>query len=47
MFIWEGSQVQAMETLKLALTTALALKIIDYTEDADEIICAVNVSGKE
>ena len=47
MFIWEGSQVQAMETLKLVLTTALALKTINYTEDAGEIICAINASGKE
>ena len=33
-----------MKTFKLVLTTAFALKIIDYIEDADEIICAVDAS---
>ena len=33
-----------MKILKLILTTVSALKIIDYTEDADEVICTVNVS---
>ena len=33
-----------MKILKLALTTAPALKSIDYTDDADEIICGMNAS---
>ena len=35
-----------MKTLKLALTTAPALKTIDYTEGAGEVICAVDASGE-
>ena len=46
-FIWEDSQVQAMKTLKLVLITASALKFIDYTEDVDEVICAVDVSRED
>jgi len=44
-FAWEETQAQAMETLKLALTTAPALKSIDYTDGAGEIICGVDASG--
>ena len=46
-FVWEDSQIQAMKTLKLVLTTASALKFIDYTEDADKIICTVNVNEED
>ena len=45
-FIWEGPQIRAMEILKLALTTAPALKTIDYSEGAGMIICAVDASGE-
>ena len=43
-FVWENSQIQIMKTFKLILTTISALKIIDYIEDIDKIICTVNVS---
>ena len=43
-FIWKNSQIQAMKTFKLILTTASALKIIDYIEDTGKVICTVNVS---
>ena len=46
-FIWEGPQIRAMETLKLALTTAPVFKSINYDTNAGEIIAAVNVSGEE
>ena len=36
-----------MKILKLVLTTASALKTINYTKDAGEIICAVDASDKE
>ena len=35
-----------MKTLKSALTTASALKTFNYSEDADEVICTVDVSEK-
>ena len=44
-FVWEGSQVKAMEILKLALTTAPALKSIDYEKEAGTIYCRVDASG--
>jgi len=44
-FAWTNLQVQAMETLKLALTTAPALKSIDYEKGAGEIIVGVDASG--
>ena len=36
-----------MKTLKLVLTTASALKFIDYIEDADKVICTVNISRED
>ena len=45
-FVWKNSQIQAMKTLKLVLTTAFTFKIINYIESTDEVICAVNVSEK-
>ena len=33
-----------MKTFKLILTTASAFKIINYSENTDEVICAVDVS---
>ena len=33
-----------MKTLKLVLTTVSALKIINYIENTDKVICTVNVS---
>ena len=36
-----------MKILKLALTIASALKIINYTKDTSEIIYTVNISDKE
>ena len=47
MFVWEGLQILVIEMLKLALTTALVLKLINYTKSASKIICAINASGKE
>ena len=35
-----------MKTFKLILITVSALKIIDYTENTDKVICAVDVSEK-
>ena len=35
-----------MKTFKLVLTIVSALKIIDYTENTDKAICAVNASEK-
>ena len=35
-----------MKTFKLVLTIVSALKIIDYTENTDKVICAVNASEK-
>ena len=43
-FIWKNSQIQAMKTFKLILTIVSALKIINYTENADKIIYTVNIS---
>ena len=36
-----------MKILKLVLITASALKFINYTEDADKVIYAVNVSRED
>ena len=36
-----------MKILKLALTTAPALKSVDYSEGAGEIICAINANNKD
>ena len=36
-----------MKTFKLVLTIVSALKIIDYIENADKVICAVDVSEKD
>ena len=46
-FVWENPQIQVMKTLKLALTTALILKLIDYKNGAGEIIAVVDASGEE
>ena len=35
-----------MKTFKLILTIVSALKIINYIENANEVICIVNVSEK-
>ena len=43
-FVWGEEQVAAMETLKAALTTAPALRSIDYADNAGEIILAVDAS---
>ena len=45
-FVWGEEQETAMDTLKLALTTAPALKPLDYSSLAGEIILAVNSSLK-
>ena len=36
-----------MEILKLVLTIAPTLKIINYFKKADMIICAINASGED
>jgi len=46
LFLWEGPQMRAMETLKTTLTTAPALRSIEYEEGRGEIICAVDASGE-
>ena len=43
-FVWENSQIQMMKILKLVLTTASALKIIDYTENTSKVICTININ---
>jgi len=41
---WGNEQQAAMDSLKVALTLALALVKLDYSEGAGEIILAVNAS---
>ena len=43
-FAWEREQVEAMDLLKLALTSPPALVSLDYSKDAGEIILAVDAS---
>ena len=43
-FIWKNLQIQVIKILKLVLTIVSALKIINYTENADEIICAIDIN---
>ena len=43
-FEWGPEQDQAMDALKLALTSAPALVQLDYSEDAGPIILAVDAS---
>lgn len=43
-FIWGKEQVEAMNLLKLSLTTPPALVSLDYTEEAGDIILAVDIS---
>ena len=43
-FIWGREQVEAMDLLKLSLTTPRALVSLDYTEGAGDIIFAVDAS---
>ena len=43
-FIWAESQIEAMNKLKLALTTASALVFINYFEKAGKIIIEANES---
>ena len=44
--MWEGPQIQVMKILKLALTSAPALKSIDYTEGVSEIIYRIDASDE-
>jgi len=44
-FVWGEAQVKAMEILKIALTSAPALKSIDYEPGAGTIYCGVDASG--
>jgi hypothetical protein len=44
-FVWSVEQQQAMDGLKVALTTAPALRPLDYSENAGEIIVMVDASG--
>ena len=46
-FVWKEKQKTAMNILKLTLTTAPALKSLNYFSLADEIILAVNFSLKK
>ncbi len=43
-FAWGKEQVEAMDLLKLELTSPPALVSLDYSKDADEIILAVDAS---
>ena len=43
-FIWDKEQTESMDRLKIALTTAPALISLDYSEDAGDIILAVDAS---
>ena len=44
-FMWEGSQVQAIELLKTVLTTVPALKTLKYNKETDIIIVSINISS--
>ncbi len=44
-FIWGVKQDKAIDTLKVALTIALALCTLVYSEHMREIILAVDASG--
>ena len=43
-FLWRKKQVEAIDLLKLALTSPPALVSLDYSKDAGEIILAVDAS---
>ena len=43
-FKWEKEQIEAIDLLKLALTSFPALVSLDYTEETSEIILAVDAS---
>ncbi len=43
-FIWGKEQIEAMDLLKLALTTPPALVSFDYSEEKGEIILAMDAS---
>ena len=43
-FIWGKEQIEAMDLLKLALTTSPTLVSLDYSEEVGEIILAVDAS---
>ena len=43
-FVWKNSQIQIIKILKLVLIIVSALKIINYIENTDEVICTVNIS---
>ena len=45
-FVWGMEQTEAMDLLKIALTSPPALKTIDYSELAGLIILAVDASLK-
>ena len=44
-FVWNDEQREAMYSLKMVLTRAPALRAIDYFENADDIILAVDASN--
>ena len=46
-FMWKESQKKTMKILKTILTTASALKLIDYKERTRMIYCRINASGNE
>ena len=45
--MWKESQEKIIKILKIALTMTLALKSIDYKEEAGMIYCGINASGDE
>lgn len=47
LFVWAKEQVEAIDLLKLALTTLPALVFLDYSEGAGNIIFAVDASLEE
>ena len=46
-FIWAESQIEAINKLKVILTTVTALIFIDYSEEADKIIIEADESDSE
>ena len=46
-FEWEPAQQKTMDRLKIALTTAPALKSVEYRENAEEIVMFIDALKDE
>ena len=47
LFLWKNFQMQVMKIFKTMLMTAFTLRSIEYEEEKDEIICAMNVNDEK